>query len=335
MRCGAAYKDFTYKVSADTVFYRKLPRAYRFLRSRISVAVLCACAAFIVGCSTGRTPVPVGMVPTGAYVSAEDEAYGHEVLASLSREFPMSRDDAAIGRVRGLVMRLAKAANADHNPWNVFVLEGDSVVNAAATRGNYVFVWTGMLRAAPNDGELATVIAHELGHVLANHTQPTPAEEASHIMAKATGEIAGRIVATQPGYAPLAQITGILVTELIKAIAVNPGSQQLEIEADQIGFFLMADAGFDPNDALRLWSKMASMDGGYGGGLQFLSSHPASDERLEQLRALLPQALERYRQTQKPARKPSSRRRAPASTGQSPPADPQPPVDEPEDSFAL
>jgi predicted Zn-dependent protease len=293
---------------------------------------------FTPGCSTGRTPVPVGVVPSGAYVSAEDEAYGHQVLATLNREYPMSRDDAAIERVRGLVMRLAKAANADHNPWNVFVLEGDSVVNAAATRGNYVFVWTGMLRAAPDDGELATVIAHELGHVLANHTKPTPAEEASHIMAQATGEIAGRIVASQPGYAPLAQITGILVTELIKAIVVNPASQSLEAEADQIGFFLMADAGFDPNNALSLWSKMASMDGSFGAGLQFLSSHPPSDERLERLRTLLPEALERYRRTQAPLKKPKpagKKKSSKGSTTQQEPTQLEPHDSESDDSFAL
>ena len=128
-------------------------RHYGPIRS-IGPLLLIGFLFFSIGCSTGRTPVPLGVIPSGAYVSAEDEAYGHQVLATLNREYPMSRDDAAINRVRELVMRLAKAANADHNPWNVFVLEGDSVVNAAATRGNYVFVWTGMLRAAPDDGEL-------------------------------------------------------------------------------------------------------------------------------------------------------------------------------------
>jgi predicted Zn-dependent protease len=244
--------------------------------------------------------VPTGTIPQALYVTAEDEAYGHQVLGELSRTNPLSRDDASIGRVRALVIRLAKAAHADSNPWNVFVLEGDNVVNAAATRGNYVFVWTGMLRAAQSDGELATVIAHELGHVLANHTKPTPQEEANQIMARTTGEIAGQIVASQPGYAPLAQLTGILVTEIIKAIAVNPETQRLETEADQIGFFLMADAGFDPHEALSLWSKMAEESSTMGEPLQFLSSHPASSDRLEALQALLPEALARYRHATSP-----------------------------------
>jgi predicted Zn-dependent protease len=308
-----------------------------FCRSALSLTLL-VLVLILTGCGAGRVPVPPGVVPEGNYVSAEDEAYGHQVLAELNRSYPMSRDDAAIERVRGLVMRLAKAANADQHPWNVFVLDGGNVVNAAATRGNYVFVWTGMLRAAPNDGELAAVLAHELGHVLANHTKATPAEEASQIMAQATGEIAGQIVATQPYYAPLAQLTGILVTEIVKALVVNPDAQRLETEADQIGFFLMADAGFDPNDALRLWSKMAENPDTAGDVLQFLSSHPASEERLDALRALLPEAMERYRLSQKPS--PENRRRSPKS-----PKQPEVPREQPltadptpesqDDSFAL
>jgi predicted Zn-dependent protease len=239
-------------------------------------------------------------------------------------------------------MRLAKAANAGTNPWNVFVLEGDDVVNAAATRGNYVFVWTGMLRAAQSDGELATVIAHELGHVLANHTKPTAQEEASQIMARTTGDIAGQIVASQPGYAPLAQITGILVTELIKAIAVNPETQRLETEADQIGFFLMADAGFDPQEAISLWSKMANDPSTTGEPLQFLSSHPASSDRLEALQSLLPEATARYRQATTPKARTKVKNRAqrespntPQSGGDSQPVGTTSQPNSTEDSFAI
>lgn len=314
------------------------------LRPAFATRCILVCAVFITGCSSGRTAVPPGTIPHEQYVSAEDESYGHNVLAELTREYPLSRDDAEIQRVRDLVMRLAKAANADQNPWNVFVLQGDNVVNAAATRGNYVFVWTGMLNAARNDGELATVISHEIGHLLANHTKATPQEEASEIMARTSGQIAGQIVASQPGYAPLAQLAGVLVTEFIKAVAVNPETQRLETEADAIGFFLMADAGYDPRDALSLWSKMTDNPQTSGGGaLQFLSSHPASADRLEALQTLLPEALMRYER----ARNPHPKRPARASQNPARPRDtsavPQPPPprdsrEQPspeEDSFAI
>jgi predicted Zn-dependent protease len=253
----------------------------------------------------------------------------------LNSKYPVSRDDDAIERVRGLVQQLAKAGNVDGHPWNVFVLQGDNVVNAAATRGNYVFVWTGMLNMAKSDGQLATVLAHEIGHLLANHTKQTPAEEASQIMAQASGEIAGRIIAMQPGYAPLAQLAGMLVTEAIKAIAVNPGSQQLEMEADHIGFFLMADAGFNPEEALEVWAMMAGDESRSEAALQFLSSHPASAERLEALRALLPEAKERHKRAttkSKRSKKGSNKSTAPKEDP------PPPPVNQPlkdDDSFAL
>jgi predicted Zn-dependent protease len=174
------------------------------------------------------------------------------------------------------------------------VLEGDSVINAAATRGNHLFVWTGMLRTATTDGELATVIAHELGHVLARHTKPTPGEEAARVMADTSGTIAGQIVRTQPGYASLAQLAAILVSEGVKALAVNPNSQRLEHEADHIGFFMMADAGYDPREALQFWSKMAKVETMDAPGLQFFSSHPATEERLAELETLLPEAEARF-----------------------------------------
>jgi predicted Zn-dependent protease len=284
----------------------------------------------LVGCGAGRVPISPGSIPTGSYVSAEDEAYGHQVLSTLTATYPLSRDDMAINRVRGLVQRLATAGKVDQHPWNVFVLEDTRTINAAATRGNYVFVWSGMLRLAQSDGELATVIAHELGHLLANHTKPTAAEEASDIMAKVGGEIAGQAVAMQPMYSPLAQLASVLVSEAIKAIAANPEAQRLEIEADHVGFFLMADAGLNPNDALSFWSKMSGTLGNSGAALSFFSSHPDSEERLSALQALLPQALERYHR----ARSPSARRR-PKGKDSLPSQLDQRPAPSDDDSFAL
>jgi Zn-dependent protease with chaperone function len=255
---------------------------------------LCVLTAILTGCGPGRMPVAPGEIPRGEYVSSEDEQYGQQVLAALTRTYPLSREDDSINRVRDIVNNLADAAGASEAPWNVYVLTGDSVVNAAATRGNFVFVWTGMLRTVRSDSELAAVLAHEMGHVLANHTQPTPAEEASAIMANVGGNVASQVVAVQGPYGALSGIAGLLTQEAIKAFIVNPESQRQEHEADQIGIFLMADAGYDPNDAISLWTTMDQQ--GSGAGIPtFLSSHPANDERIEELRQLLPTATERYR----------------------------------------
>ena len=246
------------------------------------------------GCSASRAPVAPGEIPPGAYVSAEDEQYGQQVLATLTNTYPLSRDDNSINRVRDIVDKLATAAGADKSPWNVYVLSGDSVLNAAATRGNFVFVWTGMFQVTRTDGELAGVLAHEMGHVLANHTQPTPAEEASEITASIGGNIAQQVVSVQGPYGALAGLAGLLTEEAIKAFVVHPESRRKEFEADQIGLFLMADAGYDPNEAISLWTAMEERSGGVGVPT-LLSSHPADDDRLAELEQILPEAMERYR----------------------------------------
>jgi predicted Zn-dependent protease len=255
--------------------------------------ILLLFVALLTGCGAGRTAVAPGEIPKGEYVTSEDEQYGQQVLAELTRTYPLSRDDDSINRVRDIVNKLAEAAGAGDAPWNVYVLRGDTVVNAAATRGNFVFVWTGMLRTAKNDGELAAVLAHEMGHVLANHTQPTPSEEASEIMASVGRNVASQVVAVQGAYGVLSGIAGILAEEAIKAFIVNPESQRKEHEADQIGLFLMADAGYDPHNAISLWTAMSQQ--GRGGEIPtLLSSHPANDERISELQQILPSALERY-----------------------------------------
>lgn len=262
--------------------------------SRYLVLPLLLCVALLTGCGAGRAPVAPGEIPRGSATTAQDEEYGQQVLATLTRTYPLSRDDASINRVRDIVDRLAEAAGANDTPWNVYVLRGPDIVNAAATRGNFVFVWTGMLDLVKNDGELAAVLAHEMGHVLADHTQPTPSEEAGQIMASIGGNVANQVVSVQGPYGALAGLAGIVAQEAIEALVVNPESQRKEFEADQIGLFLMADACYDPRDALALWSVM-SEQGGDLGPLTFLSSHPASAERLTELETLLPQAMERYR----------------------------------------
>ena len=257
-----------------------------------AVLVLTA-TALLSGCGAARAPVAPGEIPPGEYVTSEDEQYGQQVLAALTRTYPLSRDDDSINRVRDIVNNLADAAGAGDAPWNVYVLRGDRVVNAAATRGNFVFVWTGMLHTVRNDGELAAVLAHEMGHVLANHTQPTPSEEASEIMASVGGNVASQVVAVQGPYGALSGIAGLLTQEAIKAFIVNPESQRKEHEADQIGLFLMADAGYDPHNAIGLWTTMSQQ--GTGAEVPtFLSSHPANDERIAELELLLPSAMERY-----------------------------------------
>lgn len=214
----------------------------------------------------------------------------------LTERYPLSRNDQEINRARDLVAKLSDAAGANNNPWHVYVLEDRSVKNAAATRGNFVFVWSGMFDVAQGDDELATVLAHEIGHVLAGHTQPTAEEAVGEILSEVAGGVAGNVVSAQGGYYGLAaDLAAVLVSQSIKALIVNPESQRKELEADHIGMFLMADAGFSPQAAISFWERVQS-DPAFGtsDALGFFSSHPSSSERIEALRVLVPDAEARY-----------------------------------------
>lgn len=249
----------------------------------------------VTGCAPQRTPVPAGEIPLQQEVSVADEEYGQAVLGQLLEQYPLSNNDSDILRVRKLVDRLTTAAHADGNPWHVQVLEDRQFKNAAATKGNYIFVWSALLGSLQNDDELATVLAHEIGHVLAGHVKPTPQEEAQEILAGVVGNVAGQALSAYGGTAGLAaNLAGSLVEGALRAFLVNPEQQRKELEADQIGLFLMADAGLDPASAVAFWDRVRA-DPSFGGtNLGFLSTHPSSNERLRRLDALLPAAQERY-----------------------------------------
>lgn len=247
------------------------------------------------GCAAQRQPIPAGVVPEQQEVSISEEQYGHQVFSQLSEHYPLDRDDARINRTREIVDRLTSRIKNNNNIWHVYVLVDDNLKNAAATRGNYIFVWTGMLKTARNDAELAAVLAHEIGHVLAGHTRPTPTEEVNDILSQVAKVATRSAVSRSDPYSALAGLAAVVVEQAVKAVIVNPETQRKELEADTIGLFLMADAGYDPAAAFEFWQRLKDDPAFAEMPLEFLSSHPSSVERIENLKENLPAAQKRFR----------------------------------------
>ena len=252
----------------------------------------------LTSCAPSRKPVPPGVIPDPRPPTKSEEQYGHEVLSQLSDRYPLEYNHPRYDNLVKVVERLTTAAHADKYPWHIYLFRDDSYLNAAATRGNHVFVWTALLDKTQNDDELATILSHEIAHLLAGHTDPDPSEQVKKILIN-VGSIAATIaVARATGDPTLAQNLGRLgggVTEQLgNSLLVFPYSRELELEADRIGIFLMAAAGYNPETALAFW-KRAETDPAFSSGIQFLSSHPAPDDRIEQLRKLCPQAMDWYR----------------------------------------
>ena len=257
------------------------------------LTLICLLLLLLSACAPMRSSIAPGVIPAQGEVSASDEEYGHEVMAALAQRYPLEKSDEKVNRVREVADKLSEASGSGGNPWHVYVFHDDSVKNAAATKGNYVFVWSGMLEATQNEDELAAVLAHEIGHVLAGHTSPTPAEETRDIISGLAGTAAGSAVSYTP-YAGAARLVGMLVSESMKALIVNPESQRKELEADQIGLFLLADAGYDPQRAITFWQRAKYDPALSGMPVEFLSSHPSPENRFENLQKLIPEAMHRY-----------------------------------------
>lgn len=247
--------------------------------------------------------MPLGQIPKAKPVSQADVEYGQNVLASLTNRYPLSSNDQDINKVRDVVEQLSQAAGADYDPWHPYVLQADNLVNAGATRGNFIFVWSGMLRVVESEGELAAILAHEIGHVLAGHTEPNPQEEANKMISQVAGVAAREVLRAQTGAGPFGDLAQALLTEAVKGLIVNPESQRQELEADQIGLFLLADAGYDPREAVLFWNRVQNDPRFGAGSLEFFSSHPTSKTRLDHLKSFLHNAESRYRNRKGPVRK--------------------------------
>ena len=246
----------------------------------------------IAGCSAQRKPVPVGAIPKGGEVTTSEEQYGHQVLSELTNRWELEYNDPRLDELIDMVDQLTAAAGADQNPWHVYLLKAPEVKNAAATRGNHIFVWSGMLDKLKTKGEWATILSHEIAHVLAGHTDPDPNEEVKKIFINIGALAAGVAVASTTGNASVARGLGDLTSSLTRGLAseliTNPYSRELELEADHVGLRIMSKAGYDPNEAIAFWRR-AQTDPDFG-GTNFFSTHPPAEKRLQSLSDAKPYA---------------------------------------------
>lgn len=180
--------------------------------------------------------------------------------------------------------------------WEVVVFE-DATPNAFALPGNKIGIHTGMLALVDNQDQLAAVIGHEIGHVLAKHSN----ERASQEMAVSSGmSIIQAVSAPQTALGQTA--LGLLGVGAQYGILM-PYSRVHESEADMIGVDLMARAGFDPRQSIGLWQKMERASQGRN-PIEFMSTHPSHATRIQDLENRMPQAMGLFQQAQSQGKQP-------------------------------
>ena len=169
-----------------------------------------------------------------------------------------------------------------------FNLIKSNEVNAWCMPGGKVAVYSGLLPIAGNDAGLATVMGHEIGHAIARHSAERMSQE---LAAQAGGGLIG--VATSNKSAATQAIIGQLYG-VGGQLTLLKYSRDQESEADKLGLTFMAMAGYDPNEAVAFWQRMAAQNKG-GSTPEFLSTHPADATRIAAIQRAVPDAMKYYK----------------------------------------
>ncbi len=165
----------------------------------------------------------------------------------------------------------------DFDQWEVVVFDSDQV-NAFALPGGKIGVYTGLLNIAENPDQLASVIGHEIGHVLAEHSN----ERLSRSQLAQIGMQVTSIAVQGAGYGEYHDVTMAGLGLGVQYGVLMPYGRAQESESDIIGVRLMAEAGYDPNESVTLWQNMAKHSGG-NQPAEFMSTHPSHTTRIEDL----------------------------------------------------
>lgn len=252
---------------------------------------------FSFACATS----PLGRKQLMLVSGAQVDKMGVDAFQQLKAKETVDTDPGNSKYVHCIVDPLTTSAKTSNqggqlpDSWEVIVFKSDSV-NAFALPGGKIGVYTGLLKVAKSDAQLAAVLGHEIGHVIAQHGAERMSQQAG----------------TQLGMAALGQLTrdnpnrdlllGVLGVGAQVGILL-PYSRTQESEADLIGLDLMASSGFDPRQSVELWKNMMAAAGN-SGPPEVLSTHPASESRIQVLQQHMPGALSILDQARTEGRKP-------------------------------
>lgn len=166
----------------------------------------------------------------------------------------------------------------DDYRWEYTLIESEQV-NAWCMPGGKIAFYTGILPIAANETGVAAIMGHEVAHALANHGQQRMSAAYLQQGLAVAGNVA--LANDQQALGIFNQSYGIVSN----VAGVLPFSRSHETEADKIGIYLMAIAGYNPDEASVLWERMKANSGGEAPP-EFLSTHPSNDSRIQNLKAL-------------------------------------------------
>jgi|WetSurMetagenome_2_1015567.scaffolds.fasta_scaffold30417_2 predicted Zn-dependent protease len=261
-----------------------------FLLLLISASVL------FIQCSTvpitGRKQL--SLIPASQMQSLSYQQYGDFIKTA-----KLSTDQSNIALVRRTGTKIQAAVEqyfAQNNmskelngySWE-FNLVDDPQVNAWCMPGGKVVVYSGILPVTRDETGLAIVMGHEIAHAIAKHGDERMSQE---LVTQLGGMALQKAIETKPAATQQLFMTAFGIGAQLGVLL--PYSRLHESEADRLGLIFMAMAGYDPNQAVPFWQRMAEMSNGQKPP-EFLSTHPSDDTRIKDIQKELPEAMKYYK----------------------------------------
>jgi beta-barrel assembly-enhancing protease len=242
--------------------------------ARVVIAVIIALFAIITYfSSTSENPL-TGEKQRVAMTPEQEIALGYQSAPQMAAQMGgISRNAQAVALVQRVGEHLVRQSVAAKSPYkfSFHVLADPKTVNAFALPGGPVFTTEGLLRLLKSEAELAGVLGHEIGHVIARHSSERLAKQ------QLTQGLLGALVVGSGDFttAQIGQVVGSMIN-------MSYGRED-EIESDTLGIRIMSEAGYDPRGMIRVMEVLAKASGG-SRQPEFMSTHPAPENRSERIK---------------------------------------------------
>jgi len=253
---------------------------------------LSSCATTTSDSVAGVKRTQLLLLPASYVSSMSNQTYA-QTLNEAKKKQTLNADKPELERVRNISSRLISQvgvfrADATKWKWEVNVEKNDQL-NAYCMPGGKIMVYSGLIeKLNATDDELAAVIGHEIAHALREHGR----ERMSQAYIQQFGLQALAAALTNGSSAAVSNASMQAASMGSQLFFALPNSREQEREADKIGLELAARAGYNPDAAVSLWQKMEAQGGSKPP--EFLSTHPASANRIAELRTLAPKVRPLY-----------------------------------------
>lgn len=221
------------------------------------------------------------MVPT-----SEEVAMGRTAHQGIIRQNKLSTDQAVINRIQTIGQKIARISDRQDYKYNFFVIEADDL-NAFTTPGGNIYIYTGLIKKLTTDDQIASVLAHEMGHCAARHT-------IKKFQAALGYDLVGNIIFSQLQMGQYTKQLTVLGSSAIMSLVFSAYGRRDELEADRLGIKYMILAGYNPIGSVQALEVLKNENKNDRKTPLILRSHPYLDDRIEQAKKEIINAQARF-----------------------------------------